>query len=378
MKWIRRQRFIMDFTLAAMGRRKGKIAATGAVYAWMVFLVASVSFFGGAIRREAVAVLRDAPEMIVQKMAAGRHELVPDGYAEKIRAIRGVQSVQKRLWGYYYHPAARANYTVMTRPASPLTGDAAVVGGGVLRTWGELTEGRMYFRTADGDTVKLRVEGVLSTESELLAADLILVPEAHFRRIGGVAEGFSTDLAVQIRNPLESRTIAGKIVAALPDCRPILREEMARTYDTLFDWRSGYMIVLMSGAVFAFLILAWDKAMGLGGQEPAEIGILKAVGWDTADVLLMKFWEGLFISLVSFCVGTVAAYLHVHLASAPLFAHALKGWATLYPDFTLRPVVDLYQLAVLFHFTVVPYTLITIFPAWRMATTDPHEIMRRG
>jgi ABC-type lipoprotein release transport system permease subunit len=174
----------------------------------------------------------------------------------------------------------------------------------------------------------------------------------------------------------ESRVIAEKIVLALPDTRPILKEEVIRTYTSLFDWRSGYIIVLLGGAVLAFFIFAWDKATGLSAEEKTEIGILKAIGWDTSDVLIMKFWEGAVISVLAFLAGVIAAYVHVFFASASLFEHALKGWAILYPNFTLRPEVNAYQLAILFFLTVVPYTLFTIVPTWKVAVTDPDAVMR--
>jgi lipoprotein-releasing system permease protein len=54
----------------------------------------------------------------------------------------------------------------------------------------------------------------------------------------------------------------------------------------------------------------------------------------------------------------------------------LKGWSTLYPDFKLTPFISGYQIAILFFFTVIPYTVATIIPAWRAATIDPDVIMR--
>ena len=53
----------------------------------IVFLITSVLFFANAIRREADAVLEGAPEMIVQKVIAGRHDLIPTSYAEKVKSI---------------------------------------------------------------------------------------------------------------------------------------------------------------------------------------------------------------------------------------------------------------------------------------------------
>ena len=72
----------------------------------------------------------------------------------------------------------------------------------------------------------------------------------------------------------------------------------------------------------------------------------------------------------------ILAYCHVFFFSASLFDHALKGWAVLYPEFRLTPVIDRYQLTVLFFLTVLPYTTATIVPSWLAATADPDAAMR--
>ena len=376
MKWIERQRAFMDFTLSSLWRRKLRNLSLLMVYALVIFLVSSVIFFAHALRKEAQAVLEGSPEMIVQRTVGGRHSLIPLDYVEKIDQIRGTSAVKPRLWGYYYHPASRSNYTLMVPEKFTRTDDTVETGAGVLRTWGDLWEGKMYFKAHDGEALFLKAINTMTEETDLVSADLILMSEATFRKISGVPQGLATDLTVHIRNQRESQTIARKIVLALPDTRPILKEEIIRTYTSLFDWRAGYIIVLLGGAFLAFFIFAWDKATGLSAEEKTEIGILKGIGWDTSDVLMMKFWEGAVISICAFLLGVITAYVHVYFASATLFEHALKGWAILYPEFTLRPAVNAYQLAILFFLTVVPYTLITIVPTWKVAVTDPDAVMR--
>ena len=136
------------------------------------------------------------------------------------------------------------------------------------------------------------------------------------------------------------------------------------------------MIVILLGSVISFVILSWEKAAGLSLEEKREIGILKALGWETSDVLLMKFWEGVVVSLSSFLFGVLLAYLHIFFSSSALFESALKGWSVLYPDFKLTPFIDAYQVGTLFFLTVVPYTIATIIPTWRTSTIDPDSVMR--
>jgi len=143
--------------------------------------------------------------------------------------------------------------------------------------------------------IDLEIQSTLASSSEIVSSDLVLVTEQDFRRLFGVPEGFATDLAVRIRNARERPTVALKAAGLLPDTRQVLKDEILRTYNAVFDWRGGILLVILSGALMAFGILAWDKASGLSSEERREIGILKAIGWETSDVLLMKFWEGMVI-----------------------------------------------------------------------------------
>jgi ABC-type lipoprotein release transport system permease subunit len=220
------------------------------------------------------------------------------------------------------------------------------------------------------------VGDILSPQSELISSDLVLLTEQDFREIAGVPKGSFTDIAVTARNSREFATIAEKIRRLLPDTRPIIKDDILRTYESIFDWRGGILLVILTGAILAFVILAWDKASGLSSEERKEIGILKGIGWETSDVILMKFWEGVVISLSSFLLGCVVAYVHIFYASSALFEPALKGWSVLYPQFRLTPYVDPLQIATLFFLTVIPYTVATIVPSWRAATMDPDSVMR--
>src|SRR4030042_731826 len=368
---IERQKNIIDFALSSLLRRKRKNSGLLVVYTLLVFALASVIFFSYAIKKEASIVLQGSPEMIVQRTIAGRHDLIPVSYIDRIQKIRGVSSVKRRLWGYYYDPVVGANYTLIV----PENFDAGVgnisIGEGVSRTRLVFEGDTMEFRTYDGKIIELTIKNILSSESEIISSDLLMISEADFRRLFGTPEDYAVDLTLSVRNPRELSTIAGKISEMLPDTRPILRDEILRTYDSVFNWRGGVLVIILSGALLAFVIFAWDKASGLSLDERREIGILKAIGWETSDIILMKFWEGIGISLTSFFSGIILAYIHVFFTSAALFEPVLKGWSVLYPQFSPIPFIDASQIATLFFLTVVPYTVATVIPSWRLVTINP-------
>src|SRR4030065_2842383 len=134
MRWINRQRNILDFTLSSLLRRKGKNVALLAVYTFILFILASVVFLTSSLKKEACLVLQDSPEIIVQRTVAGRHDLIPISYMLVLKEIRGVQSVRERLWGYYYDPATGANYTFVVPKDHQYGTGGVAIGNGVART----------------------------------------------------------------------------------------------------------------------------------------------------------------------------------------------------------------------------------------------------
>ena len=326
MSRIEAQRNILDFTLSSLLRRKRKNAALILVYTLVVFLIASVMFFTHAIRKEASLVLKDAPEMVVQKLVAGRQDLMPLDYIEKIKGIKGISSIKGRLWGYYFDPFFGANYTLMSPDDDRLPSGTIAIGEGIAKDRKVHAGDMVALNAYNGETMLFKVQEIFSAESALVSADLVLM--------------------------------------SIDDLR------------NLFNWRGGVIIVILFVAVISFFIFAWDRASGLGAEEKREIGILKAIGWETSDVILMKFWEGMVISFSSFLLGVLLAYAHVYFTSSLLFEPVLKGWSVIYPDFKLIPFIDAYQISTLFFLTVLPYTVSTIVPSWRAATIDPDLVMR--
>lgn len=384
---MRRHLKILEFALSSLLRRRGKNLAIVAVYAFTIAALASVLLLTHSLKTEAGLILAGAPELVVQRISAGRHDLMPAGRAGEIGRIPGVGRVAPRYWGYYYDPLTGSNFTLLgvgaglpaleliegRLPSGP--GECAI-GSGVAAVRGSGVGGELGLVDGRNVGVIYDVVGVFQAESSILTNDLVVLGRADLVQFFNLPEGLATDFAVQVFNPGEVDTVAGKIKKMFPDTRPITRSEIVRTYDAVFNWRSGMMLTIFLSALIAFCILAWDKATGISAEEKREVGILKAVGWDTADVLELKFWEGLAISLSSLLLGLIAAYVHVFYFGASILARVLRGWSVLFPQFRFVPYVDVYQLFIIAFLTVTPYVACTILPSWKTAITDPDAVMR--
>lgn len=384
---MRRQLKILEYTLSSLLRRKYKNLSLIAVYAFTIATLGSVLFLTHALKAEATGSLTDAPELVIQRISAGRHDLIPTDYAQVIQKLPGVGSVTPRVWGYYYDSLIKANLTLiginsyqdkldLLEGKLPDNSQECAIGMGVAKAFGPSIGDDLVLEDSAKTRTVFKISGIFKTESNLLTNDLVILQEPALREFFSIDQGMATDLVVQVHNQREIKTLAKKIKYHLPDTRPITRDEILHTYDTLFNWRSGMMLAVAVGALIAFCILAWDKATGISAEEKQEIGVLKAIGWETSDVLTVKFWEGIIISLTSFILGILAAWIHVFIFNAPALIPLLKGWSVLFPEFQLTASIDFYQLFVLAFLTIGPYLACTVIPSWKTAVTDPEHVMR--
>lgn len=382
---------ILDYALSALWRKKLKAAGMLTVFAIVIFLIASFQLTTSALTETALRFLDSAPEITIQKMTAGRQDLIPLQYLDRLQAVFGIRTVVPRVWGYHFDESTGANYTVLAvdataMPAGNRLGGAidlgalpangeAVVGRGVRQSM-QLANRQVFSLFRPDLTLKaFRLKGTFKEISNLLTYDTIFMNLADGRDLFQIPENMATDLCVYVANPVEIATIAKKIAAALPDTRVLTRDQLQKTYRAVFGWRSGFASVCLLTALTAFIIFAWDKASGLTPEERKEIAVLKIIGWQTADILALRFWEGFIVSSLAFLIGYSLAFIHVLYWGAGLFKPILLGWSIVSPPLTLAPSFALDDSLLIFSLTVFPYLAATIIPSWRGAIIPPDSAM---
>jgi ABC-type lipoprotein release transport system permease subunit len=383
---MKRQIALVDYAAGSLMRRKNKSLALIFGLAFVVALFASALLFTEAIEREYEASVAQMPDLTVQRLVAGRPALIDAGAVEAVRDLPAVRGVRPRVWGYYFFRAIEANVTIVG--VAPREIEGAVERGRLPRRDGEVAIG-----TALADSLGLRVGdelgvplgdqvifsdvvGTFGEGSALRSADLIVTTEEHARVLLGVDEGAATDLAIELTTMDEAGVVTERIAERIPGARVLDRRLLARTYELTFDGRGGLLFVLLLPALAAFLLLAWERLTGLGEAERREIGVLKAIGWGTGDVLAVRMWESAILSTIGTTLGLVVAYLYVFFAGAPGLSDALLGWSALHPPFALAPALDVTQAFVMLGAVVVPFVAISVVPAWRAAMIDPDRALR--
>ena len=384
---------LLAYALNAVWRRRAKAVALGGGVSFAVALVASVLFLTDSLRAEADRARMATPDIVVQRLIAGRPSILSSADAQTIAGIASVADVRPRVWGYLFLPALQGNVTVIgvsdrapgltvVEGALDVGRDRApgahemVAGATLARALGLNVGDELGLPSPNPEARPLKLVGTFSSRVELFTADVLLCDEPDARALLSLLPGEATDLAVSVINPAESRVIARTILERLPNARVLEKDLLGRVYALAYGRRAGLVLAAAIPALLALLILGWDRASGVGPDEKREIAILKAVGWSTKDVLWSKLLESVLVGALATGAGLLLAYGWVFWLGAPGLRATLVGWSVLYPEGPLTPVVDLAQLLAITLAVLAPFVGLSIVPAWRAATVDPMEAMR--
>jgi len=390
---FQRQLNLLDYALGSLTRKKTKNFGMVIVFSLVIFLFSSLLLLSRGLSELATEVLQHAPDITVQQLSAGRQVALRADAAAQLENIFGIRSVTSRIWGYYFDEGNGANYTVVGLDVTPseLPGISAearaghwpkngemqgvVLSAGVRRTMG-LGDRRSFslFRP-DLELVSFTTKGVFDNRTAPVTADMMLVSLAAARNLFGMEEDQITDLLVSVGNPRETETIAGKIAERLPGVRVLTRNQILKTYNVVFGWRSGFGSICLLASLTAFAILAYDKASGLSKEDVREVAILKVLGWQTADVMAVRFWESALVSLTAFFLGYSLAWVHLLWGQGALFQPLLLGWSVLRPELHLVPPILAEDILLIVAITVLPYLCATVVPAWRSSVVRADTVV---
>ncbi|MEA2098663.1 MAG: FtsX-like permease family protein [Campylobacterota bacterium] len=386
--------YLIEYAINSILRQKYKSIFITIVFTLLIFLLTSIFFITNSLRYELDSTVDSLPEIIVQKLKAGRHCDINVDALDEILSISGVNDAVARVWGYYYFENAGVNFSLVGLDSYEqqyktslskivnqfeINGEnqSMIVGVGVK----EILRKNYYkeyfnFIKPDGTLKKVDIGGVFDGDTQLESNDMIVMDKELLREIFEMDGDKATDIVVKVANPQEIDMVASKIRLIFTDVRVITKQDLKISYQNIFDYKSGIFLALFIISLFTFFIIIYDKANGLSSEEKREIGILKAIGWRVDDVLKEKFYEGFIISLFSYLLGVTLAFAFVYIFQAPIIQNIFTGYSGLKTSFELPFIFDFQTLSLVFFLSVPIYIGATIIPSWRVATLEADEVIR--
>lgn len=345
------------------------------------------------VKRESFISARDGADIYLTMDMYGRNGVIPIDMAEPVRNIEGVIRVIPRAISRIYVGGRLA--VLFGLPTDSLTEKVHLINGRPPGE-GEVVIGRSLakdMKLNTGESISLgvriigivdhvpyfvkkefRISGIFDADSGIWTSNLILI---NLNEMIGLYEmdGFVTDMAIYVRPGL-----AGKVSEELQRMNSYFRiqtKDLVKTYlDRGFSTKGGIFLILYTIA-FAIGIPALLVSSGLGlSERKKEIGVLKALGWRTVEVMEMVFFECLILSLLSVPLTFLISFCWIKVFNAPFIAQIFIPGAGILPTFPVPSLFLPIPLIQSFLISIVITASGTIYTTWRASVVPPVEAMR--
>jgi ABC-type lipoprotein release transport system permease subunit len=351
------------------------------------------------VQDEAEASVRFGADLYVTGSQFGRDVPIPLSAVDEVRRLDGVDRVVPRIIGQVIlgkdaipavlvgiPPGHFPEVTCVEGRLPALARVNELVVGSELARRLRLRVGDLlppFYRSRHGERLS-QVVGIFRSDGGLAQAHLVF---AIFDTAAAIfdQEGLATDLLVSCRTGsqdqvrqeiLQSVRLSPPNASAQVQPRVTTREDLEVLIPRGLLHREGIFNVLYTLAfAVSILVILVTSGFGLAARR-REIGILKATGWQTDEILVRDAVESLMLSLAGASLSVLLAFVWLRGFNgywiAGIFLVGVDTMPAFRIPFRLTPVPVL--LAFLVSFVVVLSG--TLFSSWRAATTPPFEAIR--
>ena len=346
-----------------------------------VAILGTLLLFPRAVHDTLNTLLKSTPSIIVRRADTTGFSPMPVqtsvGVAEN---VVGVVSVRPRIWGLVNGPQGQLTVMgVLKDKISKALADQLPR----LPDPGQVIIGFGVSTGLSGDTLQL--EGVVSQnyqvidrlpeKTSLFTHDLVLMNPGDARELIGLPKDHASDLAIDVFHESEQEAILSDLIASFPwpvQCVTRLQSQGL----SAGRWNRGRALVTIAviPAVLALcLLVAVNTRKSMGRQS--DLGIMKAMGWTTGDIVLFQLYRELFVCLPSAAVGICLSFLVVYGPGVGWLADFFLGWKTIPPSLYLETTGAATVVLEVTALMVVPVIAAAFLPALKGATADVHRMI---
>ncbi len=372
----------------------------------------SVAFLSDGLVKEGALSLKYAPDLTVQGIQSGRQTLISTNYvAHILSAAPGVSGILERIWGYgnigntlvvvvgidvggsatiNQTIPQIGNTTVNLAAGYPLeagqfldgkSNNTVVIGKGIAEMLGANVGTVLSILSESNEIHRFNVIGIFNSESSIYNADMILMNLNAARNFFEIPDDKVTDMMVYV-TPVDVTlratlvNVVARQIAELPNCRVLTKDVLLDAQEKTYGDRSGFFSIVWYIVLISVAIVAFNQTIVVGHESKFEVGLLKALGFSTSDVIQVRLVESLVLGTLAGGIGLSVGILFDGVLGAPVLRDYMLGWANLYPSFPLPVYISVQTVLLTFAVTIVPLLFATVIPSWLNATVDPDIAMR--
>ena len=342
------------------------------------------------IKAQYANILKDGGDIYVARDNYGINAPIEVGMIDRFQRLQGVTKVVPRVIGRTYVKGKLLVILGIPIPSIPSSiritdgktpgGRGEVILGGGAAGYLNLDLGNRFSIERKPDQV-FKIVGLFHSPVNIWNADLLVMDFEDASDLFGI-RGKATDLIIHTRPGYEQ--IVDIIIQMSENeeelDQPLLRVQTKDLIDRYtrrgFNIQAGVFTAFYS-IVFALAIPAIGVIAGFGlSERRREIGVMKALGWQTQEVLKMVALENLILSISSIPFIILVAAGWIHLLNGAGIAHFFMPARDILVPFSIPsrifPIPFILSIMMALILTMVG----SIYSTWRTAIVPPSEAMK--
>lgn len=314
----------------------------------------------------------------------GKNAPVPVKYLDEVRKINGVAKAFPRVIGRMY--LGDRLTMVVGVPYDSLPPSVQCVEGRTFKGPKEAIIGTAlarHFKFAVGHAFTLgldkgkmfRVTGLFKADSSIWASDVIFIPFDDAAEVFNM-DGLATDILIYVRPGYTPSAAAGIKKIEGPSFRIQSKELVRQYFNKGFTLKEGIFTALYTVA-FALAIPALLVSSGFGlSERRKEMGVLKATGWQTSEILEMVVFENLIISLTAAPLALIMAFVWLKGLNGLFIAQFFISEIGVLPPFDVPSRFLPLPAFLSFFFSLILTMVGSLYSSWRASIIPPAEAMK--
>ena len=332
------------------------------------------------VRAQSHASVEEGADLYLTFDEFGRNAAIPLEYLNEVKEIYGVTKAVPRVIGRGF---LRDKLTVIVGINNEYLPDSvSCISGRIFEKENEVVVGdelARHFELNIGDQFSMRgqIRKTFTIVGSFASASNIWSASTLFMSLDDAAElfakpGYATDIQIY--------SLPGHNAEIATDLYDILKFKPYRLQDKdmieLYV-KKGFMLkegifTALYVVAFALGIPAILVASGFGlSERKKEIGIMKATGWHTLEVLELISFEQLLISLLGATIAILLSILWIKGFNGAFIAQFFIGEINILPKFTIPAKFLPLPCLISFFFALILTMVGSVYSSWRASTESP-------
>jgi len=400
---LRKHSNLASYALGNVLKYRTKSTAIIIALVFSSTILCSAEFIREGLITDITVSLEEGPDLIVQRLIGGRQTTVPNQWKDNVSQTTGVNLATTRVWGYT-DVGSGILFTIMGVNATEYgsvigtTGtdilengrflgeqdvEKIVIGNGIVDMMAA-SAARITIEVGsllslisyNGSLIEFEIIGIFNTDSNVFSYDMILTDQNSARRLLGIDNSSCTDIAVWANQGAYLNDVAFRLDTTLAEARVLTRDAILDTMQMTYGERAGVIALLWAMMLATVVLLAFTVSSAGSDETRREVGLLKALGFDTVDILEVRMVESVVLGALGASLGISFAIIFDFVLGAPILSGFLLGWNVQIMNAGLPLAISIPTIFVVYTVAIIPILVASVVPAWRNAITEPDVVLR--